>query len=109
MRHDCVDVRVVKEVDSKSTGVSPRRFKSCSARHHVVVVFLDVFVTVVRSSLSHPGLAAGCHTFASLASCSPCWICMVVLALSIWKDTFLHVVAHGVAQDTLVGDGRTSN
>ena len=51
-QHTCSDGRVVKALDLKSNGVSPRRFKSCSlrlldfkylfsvptAKHHLVVI-----------------------------------------------------------------------
>ena len=37
--HRCSDGRVVKALDLKSNGVSPRRFKSCSLRATFVKVF----------------------------------------------------------------------
>ena len=39
----CRDGRVVKALDSKSNGIFPHRFESCSRRKHFVFFSVDLF------------------------------------------------------------------
>ena len=89
----CSDVRVVKEIDSKSIGLCPRRFESCSLRivlqahFYLFGVFWEDF------------MASRTYLF---VDCRRDWCLGRAVDGVFWNPRTLHRVAH----DTAGGEGR---